>query len=96
MENQNIINEEKGNDVNHVLCSVIQHEIESSNKFLEQIQEEGWINSAKGMQGLYLRGLMSMRRFIYKKIVNVDVQQLRGTSSDAEFRRKLYQMIGYY
>ena len=67
----------------------------ASNMFKETIKEQGWTNSADGMKNIWYTGARFGANVIVRNMLAMDIQKLRNTQSDAEFRRKLNEMIGY-
>ena len=66
-----------------------------SETFYQQVQEDGWVNSAKQMQKFWYIGATLGAQIVQRNLFQIDVQKLRQTQSDAEFRKILNSMLGF-
>lgn len=67
----------------------------ASEMFKEEIVESGWTNNSKGMQNIWLTGAKFGSSLVERNILQVNIQKLRATQSDAEFRKTLHSMLGF-
>lgn len=67
----------------------------ASEMFKEEIVESGWHNSSTGMQKIWLKGANFGSNIVERNIFQLNIQKLRATQSDAEFRKMLHSMLGF-